>query len=229
MTPDDKILAGFSDKASKDPVVVRLYQDLPYLQAYAAHTDMRVSTDPYQAIGGLWEEYGQLMRDFLVGQGLTKEHTFLDYGCGTGRLARKIVPYLRPGKYTGIDISREAIGYARGLAIEESWVRNAPRFEVGSIPPHRPAQYDFIWAFSVMIHLPTALVCELLEVARAVMHADSRFYFSYVPTKHHKRTGLKQFKHPYQFFVHECARLGLSLIFVDKWPGLQKILLARRE
>src|SRR5919108_2955123 len=96
-------LARLVDKSSRDPDVVRLYEEHDFLDAYALHTDQRVANDPHAAIGGLWEEYGELCRDYLIAQGLLPEHRLLDFGCGTGRLARKVVPYLEPGRYFGVD------------------------------------------------------------------------------------------------------------------------------
>ena len=84
---------NFTDKWSRDPAIVELYRAHDdYLTAYAKHTDLRVQADPHQAVGGNWES--TIERDLLIEQGLRPEHTLLDFACGTGRLARQIVPYL---------------------------------------------------------------------------------------------------------------------------------------
>ena len=54
-------------------------------------------------VGGLWDEVGQLQWQFLVRQGLLPKHRLLDIGCGSLRAGVKLIPYLAPGNYWGID------------------------------------------------------------------------------------------------------------------------------
>lgn len=99
-------------RTNKEPdgdEVSALYRDLPYLEAYSEaysrYTDLRVRSDPQQAIGGHWEALGKLQFDYLVANGLKPGHRLLDIGCGTLRGGRHFIRYLAPGGYTGIDIS----------------------------------------------------------------------------------------------------------------------------
>lgn len=220
-------LATFCDKSSRDPNVVRIYEQHDYLDAYARHTDLRVAADPEDAIGGLWEAYGHLCSDFLIAEGLQPKHRLLDFGCGTGRLARKIVPYLHAGKYYGVDISRGALRYAKLLGVAEGWNDRIPMFlHASALEDLRP--FDYVWAFSVFIHLPPAEVQRAFTRIARLLRPDSRFYFSYVPTPEHKRTGLKQFKHPRGFYSDICEPLGLLIEDVETWEGKQDIACARR-
>lgn len=214
----DAEISQLTDKSSRDPDIVEFYREHDFLTAYGKHTDARVKADPHQAIGGDWEVYGAVQRDFLIKQGLRPEHRLLDFGCGTGRLARVIVPYLNVGNYTGVDVSSTARAYASKLALDEGWASKSPNFHsvlVGSV-------YDFAWAFSVFIHLPSDLVTESI---RAILPCSWNFYFSYVPTDlpDNTRTGLKQFKHPLSFYQKVASDLGYSLTEV-LWPGRQRIL-----
>jgi SAM-dependent methyltransferase len=213
-------------KSSKDPELVALYMREPYLVAYAQHTDMRVERDGTDAIGGLWDEYGDLSLVFLIEQGLRPHSRLIDFGCGMGRLARKVVPYLNPREYYGYDISPKALDYARELSQREGWAARLPTFAL----PYSPlVSCDFIWAFSVMIHLPPEEVRAVFRLIRTTMHKGSRFLFSYVPSPVHVRTDLKQFKHPYEFYEECATENGLSLTRVESWAGRQKIALASRS
>jgi len=76
-----------------------LYDQKDYLEAYSRHTDIRVERDPHSAVGGMWEQIGQLQFDFLVNHGLEPNHKLLDIGCGTLRGGRHFITYLVPGNY----------------------------------------------------------------------------------------------------------------------------------
>lgn len=58
-----------------------------------------------KVIGGRWDQLGNLQLDFLVQRGLQPHHALLDVGCGPLRAGVKLVPYLDPGNYYGIDLS----------------------------------------------------------------------------------------------------------------------------
>src|SRR6516164_2727494 len=57
-----------------------------------------------ELVGGSWDEIGQLQLDFLVARGLMPHHRLLDVGCGSLRAGVKVVRYLDPGHYAGIDL-----------------------------------------------------------------------------------------------------------------------------
>jgi len=54
-------------------------------------------------VGGMWEEIGQLQLDFLIARGLRPHDNLLDIGCGALRGGVKLIPWLDPGRYWGID------------------------------------------------------------------------------------------------------------------------------
>jgi SAM-dependent methyltransferase len=92
----EEVLSGFNDKASREDRFLRLYRENEYLTAYARHTDIRVADDPIWAIGrgDEWESHGLEQLSFLIDNGMRPKSRVLDLGCGVGRAARKIVPYL---------------------------------------------------------------------------------------------------------------------------------------
>src|SRR3979409_2149502 len=61
--------------------------------------------DHRAAVGGRWEEIGELQFQFLRTHGLEPQHRLLDIGCGSLRGGVRFVSYLDPGNYFGIDIS----------------------------------------------------------------------------------------------------------------------------
>ncbi len=61
------------------------YRNRPYSEYYAAVMKVRTKVDPQFAVGGLWDEIGQLQFDFLRAKGLLPRHKLLDFGCGSLR------------------------------------------------------------------------------------------------------------------------------------------------
>jgi len=211
---------GFTDKDSKREEYRRLYQGADYVEAYSRHTDLRIRNDgPAQAIGGDWENHGLLQLEFLKRRGLKPTSRFLDLGCGTGRLARRVVPYLDAGKYVGLDISAGALAYASDLSVDEGWADKRPRFLLGdgTLRAVEGMPFDIIWAHSVCTHLPQNLI-EGLFVGLASMEFGE-FYFTYKRRPVAKRTGLKQFGYPFSFFEYMARSVGLKAEELpDKWP-----------
>ena len=222
-------LEALPEKTKKDADVVQLYLAHDFLTAYAKHTDLRVERNGYKgAVGAVadWERHGALQFEFLKAQGLQPQHYLLEIGCGTGRLARKVVPYLGQANYRGCDISGAALSAAEQLAAEEGWKCKLPQFSRSMSDAW--LSVDFVWAFSVFIHVPRAVMVYLMRSAAQLMKPDARFLFSYVPEKTDERTGLKQFRHTERTYI-ECTEMaGLTFQRVLSWSGEQRIALARR-
>lgn len=217
LTEDE--LAAMPAKTKKDPVTVALYLEHDFLDAYALHTARRIETTGYQAAVGAgenWDAHGELQRDFLISQGLKPSHRLLDVGCGTGRLARKAAPYLEEGGYHGLDIAEAAIGAARTVALEEGWEASRPTFWVGEIPATAP-QMDFVWSFSVFIHLPQSIMESVMRSVAAHMHAGSTFLWAYVPEPKAWRSGVKQFRHTEKQYRAAAQQAGLTFEDVPGW------------
>jgi hypothetical protein len=72
---------------------------------------------PRGFVGGLWHEMGELQFKFLVEHGLRPEHVLLDIACGCLRLGNRIIPYLDPGNYLGIDIDGDLIEHGKTVEL----------------------------------------------------------------------------------------------------------------
>lgn len=192
-----------------------LYRNLDYLEAYSKHTDLRVQISPVEAIGGLWEEIGQLQLDFLLSVGLQPEHSFLDIGCGTLRGGRLIIPYLNPGNYFGTDISSEAIKYARTLVQNQGLETQRPtlhiddkrvmQFERIGLP-----SYDYVFAQSVFTHLKRKHVEQLVSNLQPIFSCKTRFFFTFLEAPMHEGESHKDFYHQCSFFKSLSNRFGYA-------------------
>jgi SAM-dependent methyltransferase len=215
----DKVVSLFRDKDSKKAHYRKLYEEHDFLTAYAKHTDMRVAENPKGAIGreDEWETHGKLQLDFLIREGLLPMHRLLDVGCGVGRFARKVVPFLRDGNYTGVDISAAALEQALLLSEREGWHAKHPRWLLtGDLLVD--GMYDFIWAHSVFTHIAPQYIETVIRNAAPRMVRGGKFLFTFKRATTVQRSGLKQFQYPAAFFATIAARHGfysepLSYVF----------------
>lgn len=199
-----------------DADVPRVYEERKYIEAYSWHTDLRVARDPHEAVGGMWEEIGQLQLDFLLGMGLRHADRLLDIGCGTLRGGRHFIRYLSQGGYTGIDISEEAIAYADSLVEMEGLAAKRPRLLVSrnrdlKFEEFAGETFDVLLAQSVFTHLPPEHIEECFQHVSSIMHPASTFYFTYTEAPEFTQTRVEGFRYPRTFFQHLADRYNLHL------------------
>jgi SAM-dependent methyltransferase len=209
ITPE--IVKRFNDKDSKKAHFRELYEKHDFLTAYAKHTDLRVADNPLGAIGreDEWESHGREQFKFLIHEGLHCWQRFLDIGCGVGRLARVLVPWLEEGCYTGVDISPAALEHAKTLSVAEGWVVKQPRFLLnGALDID--GTFDMLWAHSVFTHLPPQQVEVMIGNAARHLMPGHKFLFTYKQARQAQRSGLKQFQYPPSFFATLAGRYGFK-------------------
>lgn len=103
----------------------------------------------------LWRMQRAFQIDFLQRMGLANDHRLLDLGCGTLRGGLPLIGFLSAGNYTGIDVRGEIIEEARRELEEAGLAQRYPRIcHVAELADcDLRADYDYIWAFSVLLHL----------------------------------------------------------------------------
>src|SRR5688572_12541549 len=66
-----------------------------------------------RAVGGSYEAVGEVEKQLLIQAGLQRDHVLVDVGCGSGRLAKALAPYLgTTGQLLGTDVVLELLKYA---------------------------------------------------------------------------------------------------------------------
>ena len=94
----------------------------------------------------------------LIKNGLKKNHNFLDFGCGYGRIGIPIIKYLNKNKYVGLDLSQERIRLAKEYVEEEKLRLKKPIF----LSSHKKKladligtqKFDVILIYTVIGHNP---------------------------------------------------------------------------
>jgi cyclopropane fatty-acyl-phospholipid synthase-like methyltransferase len=205
-----------------------------HLAEYARHTDRRVELDPKAAIGGMWDEIGQLQIDFLKNEGLLPEHRLLDIGCGTLRGGRHFIGYLDAGRYTGTELSAKAVEAARSLIEREELTGKGATiihvadgrltFEGLSGP------YTYIFAQSVFTHLAERHIEQCFANLPNIMDDRSLFYFTFNDATEPTRSSFKNFAYPFGFLSAIAEAHGLTVEdFSERYPhpGGQRMAQAR--
>jgi ubiquinone/menaquinone biosynthesis C-methylase UbiE len=128
-------------------------------------------------IGGI--ELGALLM-----AGLRPNDTVVDFGCGTGRLARQLIPRLAGGHYIGIDIAPTMLVWAERRVrstipqapCQVTWIRQDT-----TTFPLRAESVDMICAFSVFTHIEHEDTYRYLKDAARIVRPGGRFVFSCLP------------------------------------------------
>ena len=84
-------------------------------------------------------EFGRAGTHFfkwLVELGLKPEHTLADYGCGTLRVGVHAIKYLEPGRYWGLEVSREFLEEGRKLVLDSVILAEFRKFLFTRIIPN---------------------------------------------------------------------------------------------
>jgi SAM-dependent methyltransferase len=226
-------ITKYTDKDSHVPEYKALYEEHDFITAYAKHTDLRIAKDgPELAIGAKrdgqqdWDKHGRMQLEFLKERGLKPEHFLLDFGCGTGRLACKAVPYLLNGHYVGMDISEQAIAHCT----HRDYQVKSPLFLQtldGRLPSDRPWKFNYIFSHSVVTHLPPESV-EALFADLSVMDFGA-WFFTYKPAAQNRRSGLKQFQFSVPWLINKAAEYGLKAKADPmEWPAGQKTMMVTK-
>ncbi|MFI4977157.1 MAG: class I SAM-dependent methyltransferase [Solirubrobacterales bacterium] len=133
------------------------------------------------AVGGMWEEIGQLQFEFLVGEGLTPEHYLLDMGCGSLRGGVHFVRYLEPGHYFGIDRNAKLLAAGEseleraGVSGKHPTLVARSDFDATSLGQ----SFDFALAQSLFTHLPFNTIVRCVAEVGRVLSPGGRFFATF--------------------------------------------------
>ena len=128
------------------------------------------------AVGGDFDAVGLLEYYLLLQNGLQKDHTVIDVGCGSGRLAVHLKDYLE-GLYIGMDVVPKLFQYAQKLSNRHDWkFYTAPGLTI----PEPDNSADFICFFSVFTHLLHEETYRYLEDAYRVIKPNGKIIFSFL-------------------------------------------------
>lgn len=164
---------------------------------------------------------GAYHASYLVRHGLKAHHHILDFGCGLGRTAVPLLRYLEPGRYVGLDISRERIRLARDYVTREGCDGAGAEFIVNvhnNFTAITSRRFDFVWAQSVFTHMPKSDVEAVLTNIGAVMSPRGIFMFNFnLGDADGAIVNVKDYFYSEAFFRRLAERNGFDLQVLNDW------------
>lgn len=176
-------------------------------------------------VGGLWDEIGTLQFEFLLDHGLRPDMVLLDIACGSLRLGCRVIPYLAPGNYLGIE--KEAELLRAGLEQEldaELAARQQPRLLVDdSFRFDRLGVVaDVAIAHSLFTHLPPEPIGRCFRQLHPWLKPEGVFYATFFPSLRSRRQG--GHGHDHGYFAYTDAEIkafgvmnGFSCELLGDW------------
>ncbi len=165
------------------------------------------------------EALGRYQFNILTGNGLKAQHSILDIGCGPLTVGLRLIEYLEPGRYVGLDVREAPLGEAYRLISKHSLAAKNPvlvksegfgKEELGE------RAFDYIWMSQLSYHLDDDQMGRLFEQARVRSRNGSRFLFDI----HHPEgkaapgaqwSGFLFYIRPVSFFEELGKRLGFEM------------------
>ncbi len=125
-----------------------------------------------------WQKRRDFQIGFLKRMGLRPQHFLMDIGCGTLRGGIPIIELLEPGHYCGLESRAEVLAEGKKELAEAGLEKKAPQLvhspDISAVSVGQ--KFDFIWAFSVLIHMKDEILDGCLGMVRRHVHDDGVFY-----------------------------------------------------
>jgi hypothetical protein len=128
-----------------------------------------------------WYGIGKRQYHFLVSNGLSPQHKFLDVACGSLRLGQYLIPMLDAGNYHGIEGEESLVqlGLKNELLFDIAGIKK-PNFMFNyEFDVTECDGYDYAMAQSLFTHLTIPDIRKCFTNLFAVANASSKFFFTF--------------------------------------------------
>jgi SAM-dependent methyltransferase len=148
----------------------------------------------YVGKSGIYDLKGAWQFMLLCLLGLRDKHHLLEIGCGSLRAARLFIPFLRLGRYCGLEAEQlmveagleSELGHNILEAKKPTFVYNTD-FDMSAFGSGR---FDFIIAHSVIMHIPTHEIAKMLKESARVLAPKGIFAATFAQGKITKKSAI---------------------------------------
>lgn len=157
-------------------------RDLPLHEA----AKLQAGADHYRAYVGPPDRYDFMSAtqfSLLFANGLREHHRVLDFGCGSLRLGRLLIPYLQEGRYFGIEpnawLIHDALERELGwdiIRLKKPAFSHRDDYDCTSLQ----SSFHFIMAQSIVTHCGPDLFRKLMRSFASVLEPEGLILFSYI-------------------------------------------------
>ena len=161
----------------------------------------------------LWKIKRDFQIQFLKGMNLKPNHYLLEIGCGTLRGGIPIIDYLQDGNYFGIEVRNKALDEGRKELKESGLEGKNPTLllssDISELALDR--KFDFIWSFSVLIHLQNKILNDTLNFVSNHLSEEGVCYanVNIGEGKDGSWQGFPVVKRTLNFYIQACSMHGL--------------------
>ena len=191
-----------------------IYRKLKVLAKYILQTP---SERRHSLVGpaNLWEMKRDFQFNFLKNMGIRPEHYLLDLGCGTLRGGIPLIEYLISEHYFGVDVREKVLVEAQKELEDAGLSSKRPHLilSTGASELQLNQKFDFIWAFSVLIHMSDEIHNETLAFVSKHLADDGVFYANIVSYDLNE-ANWEEFpvvSRSLDFYKSECSKVGLAV------------------
>ena len=208
----------------KKPTLKRIIRKITPFAFLAPEGDRGIAKRGHRGyVGGMWEEIGRLQFDFLLSKGLKPDSYLLDIACGSLRLGVKVIPYLEPSHYLGIE--KESGLVKAGLEKEldpKLKEEKQPNIVISNSFEFEKLEQkaDFAIAQSLFTHLPPSLIDLCFQKLYPWLEDDGVFYATFFKTE--KKINNPKRPHDHYGFAYtqtEMCSFGETNGFASNYIG----------
>lgn len=193
------------------------------LTGYVGNSDFRATGEEFL---GLFRSLAELKASDRV----------LDVGCGIGRMARVLVPVLRPpGSYDGFDVVQEGIAWCREhyrdtpapFRFQHADLGNATYNPSGALTaaqysfPYDDASFDLVIATSLLTHLLAEAADHYVAETARVLAPGGRLFFTWYLLRGEWATSppppLRVYDHTRPAAVEDPAEPESMVAYPEEW------------
>ncbi len=161
----------------------------------------------------LWGMKRDFQIRFLKTMDLMPEHCLLDIGCGTLRGGVPIIDYLQEGRYYGVEAREEVLNEGKRELCDSLLEGKKPNllFSEDMSKLVVTQKFDYIWAFSVLMHMSNDVLGKTLRFVSDHMSTGGVFYAN-VNIGEREEGGWQGFPvvaRSFEFYSHLCSEHGL--------------------